>query len=164
MDPYSVLATLAQIAATFVGFTGVIFAVGRFSGGAWKGAERNAFLNLLLPSTIALFMAFVPMIASDAMADAAVWRFSNLILALVHAPLVTSALVLALRGQLAEPLPLRFVLIPGGYASVIASALVALGLLQDVAAIAFTGGLVWFLFVAATQFVLLIVPKQGRSE
>ena len=159
MDPYNVLATLAQTAAAFVGFTGVIFAVGRFATGKWQTAERNALVNMLLPSVAALFMAFVPMVTSNVMTDVLVWQWSNLMLALVHAPLVTSALLLALRGKLAEPIPLRFVLIPLGFASVVASTLAALGMLQDFAAAVFTGGLVLFLLVAAVQFVMLIIPN-----
>lgn len=159
MSPETVLTAIISVAAAFIGFTGVIFAVGRFSRGQWTPAEHNALMHLLLPSTLALFLAFVPMVALTAVGSGAgVWRVSNALLAVIHAPLVSRGLWLAIRGELAEPLPLRFVLIPLGYASVVASALVAFGFLQAYATTAFTGGLVIFLLVAAIQFVMLVIP------
>ena len=57
-----------------------------------------------------------------------------------------------------EPVPLRFVLIPVGYLSTAMSAVAAAGMLQVYALMIFTGGLVWFLLVAAIQFVMLVMP------
>jgi hypothetical protein len=159
MNPDAVLAAIISVAAAFIGFTGVIFAVGRFSQGQWTPTERNALMHLLLPSTLALFLAFVPMVLLTGVGyEAGVWRASNGLLAVIHAPLVSRALWLAIRAELVEPLPLRFVLIPLGFASVIASALAAFGFLQGYSTVAFTGGLVIFLLVAAIQFVLLVIP------
>jgi hypothetical protein len=160
MDPLDLLTAVAAVAATFIGFTGVIFAVGRFSQGVWKASERHALVNMLAPSLVALFLAFVPMVAlTGTQADLLVWRVSNALFAAIHAILVTSALRLAVRGELVEPIPLRFILIPVGYISVAASALVAVGLLPQLAPMIYGGGLVWFLLIAAVQFVLLIVPS-----
>jgi hypothetical protein len=160
MDPNNVLTAVAGVAATFIGFTAVVFAVGRFSQGVWNSSERNALVNMLAPSFIALFLAFIPMVAlTGTQADWLVWRISNGILAAIHVTLVTGALRLALRGDLVEPIPLRFVLIPGGYISVAASAIAAAGFLPQRAAMIYGAGLVWFLLVAAIQFVLLIVPN-----
>ncbi len=160
MNPETVLAAIISVAAAFIGFTGVIFAVGRFSQGQWKPSERNALLHLLLPSTLALFLAFVPMVLLTGVeSGAGVWRASNGLLAVIHAPLVSRALWLAIRAELVEPLPLRFVLIPAGFISVLASAIVAVGHLQRYAVMTFTGGLVVFLFVAAIQFVMLVLPN-----
>jgi hypothetical protein len=164
MDPGSVLATIAQVAAAFVGFTGVIFAVGRFSQGAWRGPERQALVHLLLPSLVALFMALSALAALTGIRnEIVVWRISNGILAVFHAPLVSHALLMSIRAEVAEPVPLRFLTIPGGYASVVLSALVAAGLLQNYAVVVFTGGLVWFLFIAAMQFVMLVLPDTSAA-
>ncbi len=159
MGPENILAVIAGIAATFVGFTGVIFAVGRFASGQWNIAERHALSNLLLPSLVALFTALIPLVALTAVEESTrLWRVMNGLLAIIHLPLVSSALWRALRAELAEPIPLRFVLIPVGYVSVAASAAVALGFFSAFGAAIFSAGLVWFLVIAAVQFVLLIVP------
>jgi len=160
MEPNSVLALIAGVASTFIGFTGVIFAVGRSSLDGWSPRERTALLNLLMPSVVVLFLAFIPIVASTGIrSQALIWRGSNGLLALVHLALVTSALRAALKATLMEPVPLRFVLIPGGYLSGILSALAALGYLSEFAVLVFIAGLVWSLFVAAIQFVMLIVPR-----
>jgi hypothetical protein len=60
MQPESLLTAVAGVASAFIGFTGVIFAVGRFSRGDWKASERHALVNMLVPSMMALFMALFP--------------------------------------------------------------------------------------------------------
>ena len=87
MDPGSVLATIAQVAAAFVGFTGVIFAVGRFSQGGWRGPEREALVHLLLPSLVVLFMALFGLAASTGIeSDVRLWRVCNGMLAVFMCP------------------------------------------------------------------------------
>ena len=160
MEPESAVAVIAAVASTFIGFTGVIFAVGRSSLNGWSPPERTALLNLLMPSVVVLFLAFVPIVASTGIhSQELIWRGSNGLLAAIHLALVTSALRAALKATLMEPLPLRFVLIPGGYLSGILSALAALGYLSQFVVMIFVGGLVWSLLVAAVQFVMLIVPR-----
>lgn len=160
MDPWSVLAVIAGVAATFIGFTGVIFAVGRSSRDGWNASERTALLNLLMPSVLVLFLAFIPIVASTGiLSQSLIWRVANGLLGVIHVALVTSALRAALTGRLLEPIPLRFFLIPGGYASGIVSVLAAFGYLPRFAVMAFVAGLVWSLLIAAVQFVMLIVPR-----
>jgi hypothetical protein len=164
MQPESMLTAVAGVASAFIGFTGVIFAVGRFSNGAWKVSERHALINMLLPSMVALFMALFSIVLLSGVASAiSVWRISNAILAAIHFVLVTGALRVAVRGELVEPIPLRFVLIPGGYISVVASVLAAAGVWPSLCAMIFGAGLVWFLLIAAIQFVLLVTPPAGAA-
>jgi hypothetical protein len=164
MEPWSVLALIAGVASTFIGFTGVIFAVGRSSLDGWSPRERTALLNLLMPSVVVLFLAFVPIVASTGIhSEELIWRGSNGLLAAIHLALVTSALRAALKATLMEPVPLRFILIPGGYLSGILSALAALGYLPQFGVMVFVAGLVWSLLVAAVQFVMLIVPRPNAA-
>ncbi len=165
MDAWSVLAVIAGVAATFIGFTGVIFAVGRSSRDGWNPSERTALLNLLMPSVVVLFLAFIPIIASTGIQSLPlIWRGANGLLAVIHLALVTSALRAALKATLLEPVPLRFLLIPGGYASGIISAFAAFGYFPRFAVTAFVAGLVWSLLVAAVQFVMLIVPRSVAAS
>jgi hypothetical protein len=160
MEAGTALAITAGVASTFIGFTGVIFAVGRSSRDGWNAAERTALLNLLMPSVVVLFLSLIPIVAlTGVQSQALIWRGSNGLLAVIHLALVTSALIAALKSTLMEPVPLRFVLIPGGYASGILSALVALGFLPQYMVMIFVAGLVWSLLVATVQFVMLILPR-----
>lgn len=164
MEPEGVLAVIAGVAATFIGFTGVIFAVGRSSLDGWNPRERTALINLLMPSVFALFLAFIPIVALTGIhSRELVWRGSNGLLAAIHLALVTGALWAALKGTLMEPVPLRFILIPGGYLSGILSALAAVGYFPQFAVMVFVAGLVWSLLVAAVQFVMLIVPRPAAA-
>jgi len=160
----SVLAVIAQVAATFLGFTGVIFAVKSVSASSWTRTDRNALIHLLVPTIIVLFMAFVPLVGSISTGtDDVLWRVSNALLFVVHAPLVSRVLWLSLKSQLIEPVPFRFVGLPIGFSSVAANLLVALGFLDGYGATAFAGGLVWLLVVATIQFVMLITPAQTNA-
>ena len=156
---------LAQIAATFVGFAGVVFAVDRASASGVSGPERNAILNLLIPSIAVLFLAFIPLIAAAAVAnEAGTWRTGNAVLGAVHGGLLAGAFRAATRGQLLEPVPLRVVLLGGGSLAVLANIIVVLGFAPRFASVAYLGGLVWFLFVSGIQFVMLVVLHVRASE
>jgi hypothetical protein len=152
------LMTIAQIAATFIGFAGVVFAVESASSRGVSDRERNAILNLLIPSVAVLFIAFVPLVAAAAGGhDVRIWRASNAVVGVVHSVLLTGAFRAALRNQLLEPIPVRFLLLGGGSLAVLANAVVVLGFFPQLAATAFLAGLVWFLFVSAVQFLMFIV-------
>jgi len=115
---------------------------------------------------VVLFLAFIPIVASTGIhSQALIWRGSNGVLAVIHLALVTSALRAALKSRLMEPVPLRFFLIPGGYASGILSALVALGYLQQFMVMVFVAGLVWSVLVAAIcSFFHALLPPDMRLQ
>lgn len=157
MENRDLLLALAGVAATFIGFAGVVFAVDRSSQRGVTGPERTALLHLLLPSIAVLFLAFAPLVlAARAGPHDPQWRLANGVLAVVHLLLIANATRAAIRSRLLEPIPLRFVLIPGGYLAVAANVVVVLGFYTGFGAVAYLGGLVWFLFVSAVQFVMLI--------
>jgi hypothetical protein len=158
MEHRDVLMAIAQVAATFIGFASVVFAVGRASVAGVNAPERTALIHLLLPSILVLFLAFAPVVAfAGITSEAQVWRVANGVLGIIHLLLVSNATWVAVRSQLLEPVPLRFVLIPGGYLAVAANLAVTFGFLQELAVLIYLAGLVWFLLVAAVQFVMLIL-------
>ena len=158
MEDRDILLAIAQVAATFIGFAGVIFAIDRSSEPGLSGPERNALLNLLIPSICVLFLAFVPLVAATGFtSQPLIWRASNGLLGAIHLFLVAGATRAAIRSQLLEAIPLRFALISGGYLAVATNVAVVFGLMQGFAALAYIGGLVWFLLVSAIQFVMLII-------
>ncbi|MGH9383255.1 MAG: hypothetical protein ACRD2N_03035 [Vicinamibacterales bacterium] len=59
MDSRDALLALAQVAATFIGFAGVVFAVGRASQSGVSSPERIALIHLLNPSIAVLFLALM---------------------------------------------------------------------------------------------------------
>ena len=149
--------TIAGVAATFIGFASVVFAVGRTSERGFSIHEGNALSHLLIPATCVLFLAFVPVVASVGFnVYPQIWRVSNGLLGLIHLALAVSATRAAAQSQILEPLPVRLILIPGGFLALAANFAVVFGFLQGFAAMIYIGGLVWFLLVSAVQFVMLI--------
>jgi hypothetical protein len=130
MENRDLLLALAGVAATFIGFAGVVFAVDRSSHRGISGPERTTLLHLLLPSIAVLFLAFGPAVwfAGFGPRDQS-WRLANGVLGIVHLALIANATRAAIRSRLLEPIPLRFVLIPGGYLAVAANVAVVLGFL-----------------------------------
>lgn len=157
MEYRDILMAIAQVAATFIGFAGVVFAVGRASQNGVSSPERTALIHLLLPSIAVLFLAFAPLVASAGFtSQPRIWRISNGLLGAIHLLLIANATRAAMRSRLLEPVPLRFILIPGGYLAVAANVAVVLGFVQELGAMIYIAGLVWFLFVSSVQFVMLI--------
>ena len=70
MSDRDTLMTIAQIAATFVGFASVVFAVSRSAAGGGRGAECTALRNLLVPDSCVVFPAFVPIVGCAGCASA----------------------------------------------------------------------------------------------
>jgi hypothetical protein len=163
VDPLGLLTTIVQVAATFVGFTGIIFAIGKYSQGEWNESERAAVFHLLLPSIAAMFLAFLPLLAVTGSPGAPTWRLWNAVVAFVHLPMVTNAARLKLRGQLIEPIPLSNVLVPGGYVVILFNLLIAAGLLHGAGAAMYAASLVWFLLIASVQLALLILTHSRAN-
>ena len=109
-----ILMAIAQVAATFIGFAGVVFAVGRASEGGVTSPERTALIHLLIPAIAVLFLAFAPLVASAGFtSQSRIWRVSNGLLRAIHRadgeghpgrdPVAS-----------AQPVPVRFIVLPGG--------------------------------------------------
>jgi len=98
MEDRDLLLGLAGVAATFIGFAGVVFAVDRSSHRGVSVPERTALLHLLLPSIAVLFLAFGPLVLSahDGPHDPR-WRLANGVLAVVHLLLIANATRAAIR-------------------------------------------------------------------
>ena len=164
MEDRDTLMAVGQVAATFIGFAAVVFAVDRSSQSGISTPERTALMHLLIPSIAVLFLAFAPLVAfAGFTAEPQIWRVSNGLLGAIHLTLVANATRAAIRSRLLEPIPLRLILIPGGFLAIAANVAVVVGFLQDFAAMIYIAGLVWFLLVSAIQFVMLILLHTRTS-
>jgi hypothetical protein len=165
VDSTNVFATIAQVAATLIGFTGVIFTIGRFSEGGMDPTERNALIHLLMPAVMALFLAIAPMVAaSGTQPDVVFWRVFNGILAAVHAPVVTDGARAALRGQLPEPIRLQLSMVTFGFLTIVTNLAVTFGFADDFAVLAYLVVVSWFLLVSVVEFILLILAHTLRPR
>ena len=79
------LNTLAEIAITLIGFSGIVIIFGnRFTRGLTPKEEVQFFALLATPLT-ALFCSFIPTLLSTILDDSEfIWRLSNAILGVLH--------------------------------------------------------------------------------
>ena len=83
MEHEGILLTLAQIAATFIGFTGIVYAFARVSGGAQGslvGIARFRLRSMVIAGLQSLMIAILPFIFLAAgWPDGRVWQASSLV-------------------------------------------------------------------------------------
>ena len=73
-----VLLTLAQIAITLIGFSGIVVIFGKRSEAQWTPEESLQLYALIAPSFIVLVGAFIPILISTVIENPSlIWRISN---------------------------------------------------------------------------------------
>ena len=160
MDEPQALSTLAEVAATFIGFTGVVFAVLSFAGDGIRESEKGAIVHLVLPSVAALIFSLLPLILIPNFGGTIeLWRACNLALGLVHLGLLSHGVRSFFKQKILGSLLGIAVLTGFGLSSISANLLVTYGLFQDFAVSIYLAGLLWLLIVSATQFILLFFGR-----
>lgn len=165
MEANAILETFAQVAATLVGFTGVVFAIGSFSQGGLSPAERHGLLHLLVPAAIVLFLSLLPMVVSNGAEPGPLfWRAFNGLLGGVHLLTLADATRSVLSRQVPEPIPIHIGMVVIGYTTVVANFIVVLGFISELAVLVYLISLLWFLVVSVTQFMLLILSHVHDNQ
>jgi hypothetical protein len=82
IHPHDTLIALAEVAAAFAGFSGVVATFGRRSPSDWSAAARFRFGNLLTTAVASCILAFLPVVlAHFPIAPFTVWAWSGAALA-----------------------------------------------------------------------------------
>jgi hypothetical protein len=148
------LSTIAEVAVALAGFTGVVAVLGRRSSGGWSAEELLQLRALVETSLTVFFVSFVPAILSSVVdSEAAVWRWSNGVLAVAHLANLASFFLRTTRG--AAPTVGQRISGVFGAAFVLLHLTAAVGILAWAAPLVVLG-LLGLLFVAAQNFVLLL--------
>jgi hypothetical protein len=158
------LRTIAEIAISLAGFTGIVAVLGRRARGEWTPLELLRLRLLLETSLGVLFCSFLPaLLLAAGVGATSGWRVANLVQALLH-----SGGLVALRGRVHRLDPdhwppserrLSLVLVPVSLGLVAAQLLVAAGPLAGRGYLWFLLGLVYLLFLAVLHFVVLLFPE-----
>ena len=83
IHPHDTLVALAEVAAAFAGFSGVVAAFGHRSPSDWSAVARFRFENLLTVAVASSILAFLPVVlAHFSIAPVRVWAWSGAALAL----------------------------------------------------------------------------------
>jgi hypothetical protein len=155
--------TLAQIAITLVGFTGIIGVIQARGGNALAGPEAGLIATLLVVSALAVFASFIPgtvalVIGNEA--DMWKWSFRVLIVAHIGAWIVATPFMLRaglLLGKLPEPersITRLFALI--GMTTVVAEGFVVFGQAAPYSAFIYQFILITLVAIGFVSFVLLM--------
>ena len=79
------LHTIAQVAITLIGFSGIVVVFGARTATRWTSEESLRFYVLIAGPLTALACSFVPILMSQLTNDiATIWRTSNAVLGSVH--------------------------------------------------------------------------------
>jgi hypothetical protein len=151
--------TVAQIAITLTGFTGVVVAFGRGELREWS-PEETFFLQALLSWSLGtMFLALVPSGLSALSALHEPWRAAHGLFALFHGGVFLWWYRAAQRIGLPTTAG-SIAAIAVGAVILAGEILVALGLLGGVAATLYLVALLWFLLLGAIMFIALVFPRR----
>jgi len=170
----TILNTLAEVAITLAGFSGVVVAFRLRGAHAWSPTELRVLWFLIGDSFLVLFFSLLPFpLAIANWSDDALWSSCN---ALLGSWFIVGD-VLALRGErrdrIAQQLitvpvisPILYVMSIGALAMGIALWLSALDLLVARGQAAYVLGLIALLAFAAVEFLFFIglLSRQGRDQ
>jgi hypothetical protein len=153
--------TLAEIAVALAGFTGIVVALERRSSSAHTGTNRARLRELLLASLGVVFFAFLPtLLAGAGVDDRWAYRASQVPFVAYHVLLMALFFRSASLTQLAltEWLPL-----PLALGTILLQLATAFGLLSNQLYVVYLLGLLWFLFIACINFVLLLLDDGNAA-
>ena len=153
------LHTVAQVAITLVGFTGIVIAYGERARENWTAEETLRLYTMLYPTMTAFFCSFVPIVLIYfSVSIETTWRLSNAVLGLAHGINLTVFLLEAKGKQitLGQKLNATF-----GISVVLAHFLACLAIVPWQQAI-FIFGLLQQIFIGIHNFMLLFRPDTNE--
>ena len=153
--------TLAEIAVALAGFTGIVVALERRSSPGHSGTNRARLRELLLASLGVVFFVFIPtLLAGAGVDDRWAYRASQLPFGAYHVLLM----VLFFRSASITQLALaEWLLLPFGLGTILLQLTTAFGVLANQLYVAYFLGLLWLLFIACINFVVLLLRDENAA-
>jgi len=154
------LHTIAQIAITIIGFSGIVIVFGERAVSEWTAEEKLRIFALITPTLTALFCSFVPiLLAAFSLSNDVVWRTSNAVLGLAH--LANLSVFIANRNVAKMTLGQK---LNGsiGAAIILSHFLAAVGLIPWYIFV-FLLGLLQQIWIGIHNFLLLFQPRMGND-
>lgn len=135
LEQIGTLHTIAQVAITLVGFTGIVLVFGERSSLKLGESEYLRILSMVAPTLVVLLGCFVPILLIDFTDnEVVIWRISNGIYGTLHLYPVTSFLLNKAKKTKGQNTAMIF-----GYLTILANYLTAFGLIPWPASIFFFG-------------------------
>ncbi len=164
MLPYAdVLQTIAEVTATFAGFTAILVVFRRRV--QWSETEIIGLVHFLQISLGVVLLSLAPfMLSSLELSEEMVWRVSNALLGAYHAYLL--AWILPRAGEAPSRIArwARPFLGTFGVGSTLLNVVVAVGALPRALVFALLFGLLWLLAMALVNFVFILMATVRESD
>jgi hypothetical protein len=159
LDQLENLRTIAEVATTFAGFTGIVVVLGHRSSGAWSASERST-IRILLETSIGtvLFALLPPIILESFSSPFTGWRVSAGLFTAYHLAIVVRADFFA-SGEAGQILG-RAIDWGGSAVSVVSmgcTGAVTLGYAENIAPLVYTLSLLHLLLIGALSFGALLL-------
>jgi hypothetical protein len=158
------LQTIAEVAATLAGFTGVVFVLGRRSAGQLTNRERNGLFHMLLTTLGTMLFALIvtaTLTFSDDQAGG--WRIGCALAGTCTLFGASRAVIEKIRGEQSLPAFLAWPVPIGAILLAVGNFLLAWGPSPALAPIACVSILIYLLLVATVYFVSLLAPDGAST-
>ena len=151
LEQEGVLFTIAQIAITIIGLSGIVLFLGERTKLKLSKTEHIRIFSLISTPLLALFASFFPILLFEVLRDQnTAWHLSNGILATLHLYPITSW-VLTTGGHKTLG---NWTTVGLGYMTILAHYLAAFGVLPWKEAV-YIYGLLWLIFIGVYSFLQL---------
>ena len=157
-----ILVTIAQVAVTLAGFSGVIFALGNRSGRSLTAKENSGLTHMLLTSFGPVLISLATLLLlNSGMGDALAWKIGCGITGVFCFTGSIRAMIDEVKGRHTLPKLIAWAAPIGAQVLGAINLSVAAGLFQAHAAIALEATLIYLLWISITYFISLLKQEQG---
>ena len=159
-----ILATIAQVAVTLAGFSGVIFALGNRSGRSLTAKEESGLTHMLLTAFGPVLISLSTLVLLGSGIDAgSAWRISCGFTGIFCFAGSTRAMIDEVKGR--HSLPRLFAWVAPIGAQVLGALLlvIAAGYLSPYADVMLEATLIYLLWISMMYFISLLKQERGAS-
>ena len=156
------LSTIAEVAVTLAGFSGVIFALGNRAGGKLTEKEKSGLSHMLLTSFgPVLISLFTLLLLKSGLEEAQAWRICCAATGIFCFTGSTKAMIDELKGKHSLPKLIAWAAPIGAQLLGAANLGVAFGYMAEKADVVLESTLIYLLWISITYFISLL--KQDKS-
>jgi len=155
------LNTIAEIAVTLAGFSGVIFALGNRAGGKLTAKEESGLMHMLLTSFGPVLIALIALVLlQSTLEEDLAWRLSCGVAGIFCFTGSTMAMIDQVKGRHSLPKIIAWVAPIGAQLFGVANIGVALGYQVEMANVILESALIYLLWISITYFISLLKQDQ----
>ena len=158
------LPTIAEVAVTLAGFSGVIFALGNRAGRTLTAKEESGLTHMLLTSFGPVLISLIALVLlKSSLENDLAWRISCGLAGVYCFTGSTKAMLDELKGRHSLPKIIAWVAPIGSQLIGVANLGVALGYQVEMASVILETALIYLLWISITYFISLLKQEQTAT-